>query len=72
MDPSTDSSPLVLYVRRLVKKRPADISIKELAGQVGVTPTWLSGFVHERFNNPSVLTIERLHFALTGKHIIND
>ena len=72
MTPTIYSSPLLARVQKLLIERPRSVLIKDLAKEVGVTPTWLSGFTNGRMPAPNAIVIEQLYVKLTGEQLIND
>jgi len=66
------SSPLVRHVQKLVRERPANLLLKDLAAEVKVTPTWLGAFAKGGFETASAPVVEKLYIRLTGNQLIND
>lgn len=42
------------HVRQLVKKRPHDMTVEELAFQADVSPSWINTFISGKIKNPGV------------------
>ena len=70
---TTHSSPLLDYMRQLVKDRPKGMKLKDIARDIGVTPKWLGDFVSCKpgFDNPSARNIEALYKRLTGRDMVD-
>lgn len=71
MTPTPYSSPLLACVQRLVLERPANLLLRDLAAEMGVTPVWLGGFANGKYDNPSAVVIEKLYTRLTGNQLVN-
>lgn len=64
------SSPLLACVQKLVQERPATITMRALAAEIGRTPEWLSGFACGKMPGAQATTVEHLYTRLTGKQLV--
>lgn len=64
------SSPLLACVQKLVRERPATLTINELAADIGRTRQWLGAFAQGRQPGAQAVTLEALYTRLTGKQLV--
>jgi hypothetical protein len=67
---TTYSSPLLACVQELLRQRPASITLKSLADEMGRTSTWIYSFARGEADGVSARDVEFLYVRLTGKQLV--
>lgn len=61
------SQSLLERTLHLVRNRPPSLTLEQLANEAGVNHNWLKAFILERYPNPRIREVEKLHAFLSSK-----
>jgi enoyl-[acyl-carrier-protein] reductase (NADH) len=65
----SDESPLLITTRQLINDRPAKISIKMIADEIGKTSAWVNMIANGDIKNPGINSIQKLHDYLQNNKV---
>lgn len=64
--------PRSLKHRAFLLLKTTDMSYRDIAKAIDVTPTWVRMFADEEIKNPGVITIQRLYELLAKEPLFKD